>query len=174
MSLEEKPDTAQLEDVLVFLALKTREELAVLLQWVLPTNVWTIQKETPEESRYQKKHEVVPYNQRKPQLSVKKCKLQPTRKIEINWKDSNLPLCLKCVVKKGHLVIHLRTLKIYMLTKLNVVRQKFRKSKKNRSPSHNLRIEMQEDGIHIYKVMDDIRQSIKTESEFLKELDRAY
>lgn len=32
---------------------------------------------------------------------------------------------------------------------LNVVRQKFRKSKKNRSTSHNLRIEMQEDGIHI-------------------------
>lgn len=86
------------------------------------------------DTKKKQKHEVVPYNQRKPQLSVKKCKLHPTRKIEINLKDSNLPLCLKCVVKKGHLVIHLRTLKIYMLTKLNVVRQKFRKSKKIGQP----------------------------------------
>lgn len=149
MSLEEKPDTAQSEDVLVFLALKTGRRIGSFTAMSVTNKCVNNAERNTRRIQIPKKHEVVPYNQRKPQLSVKKCKLHQTRKIEINWKDSNLPLCLKCVVKKGHLVIHLRTLKIYMLTKLNVVRQKFRKSKKNRSTSHNLRIEMQEDGIHI-------------------------
>lgn len=49
-----------------------------------------IPKLTPDESRY---HKVAPYNQQK-KLSVEKCKLHPTRNIEIHFKNSNLPALL--------------------------------------------------------------------------------
>lgn len=136
MSLEEKPDTAQMEDVLFLLALKTVRRIGSFTAMNVTNKCVNNAERNTRRIQIQKKKKTRSgsLQSTKPQLSVKKCKLHPTRKIEINLKDSNLPLCLKCVVKKGHLVIHLRTLKIYMLTKLNVVRQKFRKSKKIGQP----------------------------------------
>lgn len=57
--------------------------------------------------------------------------------------------------RKGILVIHFRTFKIYMLKKNKVVKQK---SPKTLSTSSTLKMEMNKNEIDVTTAMDDIRQ----------------
>lgn len=46
-----------------------------------------------------KKHEVVPYRQRKYQLPVEKCKDHPTKDIDMFCEDCQIPVCSKCATQ---------------------------------------------------------------------------
>nr|XP_034307578.1 uncharacterized protein LOC117682993 [Crassostrea gigas] len=118
-----------------------------------------------------KNHEVVPYKQRKPKLPVEKCKFHPTRNIEILCKDCNMPICFKCVVKKGHSGHKLEDLEEIYAENFKCCQEEISKIQKIfMSTSQNLKMEVQEDRINIKKVMNDIRDSIKADSESLREL----
>ena len=47
-------------------------------------------------------HEIVLYRHRKHQLPLEKCKLHPTRNIDILCKECQIPLCSKCSTSKEH------------------------------------------------------------------------
>lgn len=60
-----------------------------------------------------KNHIVVSYNQRKHQLPVEKCKIHPSKILDIHCKECNVNLCTKCCTlhsHRGHTFIDLETI----------------------------------------------------------------
>lgn len=113
----------------------------------------------------------MPYKQRKLQLPVRKCKLHPTRNIEIYCKDCNVPLCSKCAVKKGHSGHTLEDLEELYAEKVECCRAQISKIRqKILLTSQDSKMDMEEDGIKLKRVMDNIRDSVNAEIESLKEL----
>ena len=47
-------------------------------------------------------HEIVLYRHRKHQLPVEKCKLHPTRNVDMLCRECKTPLCSKCSTTKDH------------------------------------------------------------------------
>ena len=47
-------------------------------------------------------HEVVPYKLRKRQLPVEKCKIHPTKEIDLLCGECQIPICSKCTGTKEH------------------------------------------------------------------------
>lgn len=128
-------------------------------------------KDEHQKSSETKKHELVPYKQRKLQLFVRKCKLHPTRNIEIYCKDCNVPLCSKCAVKKGHSGHTLEDLEEIYAEKVECCRAQISKIRqKILLTSQDSKMDMEEDGIKLKRVMEDIRDSVNAEIDSLKEL----
>ncbi|XP_062579528.1 protein PML-like [Saccostrea cucullata] len=118
-----------------------------------------------------KNHEVVLYQQRRQQLPVMKCKIHPTKEIDIYCKDCNIPLCSKCSTMQEHqrhCFIDLET----------IYTEKFTLCQKELSKIHNyfvpisqdLQREIREDATEIQQIMDSIRTSMKAEAESLKNM----
>ncbi|XP_062583897.1 uncharacterized protein LOC134245639 [Saccostrea cucullata] len=118
-----------------------------------------------------KNHEVVLYQQRKRQLPVEKCKIHPTKEIDILCKDCNIPLCSKCSTMQehhGHIFTDLET----------IYTEKFTLCQKEISKIHNyfvpttqdLQKEVWEDATEVKQIMDSIRTSMKAEAESLKNM----
>ena len=49
-----------------------------------------------------KNHEVVHYKQRKRQIPVEKCKIHPTKDIDLLCEECQVPLCSKCTATNEH------------------------------------------------------------------------
>ncbi|XP_062595263.1 uncharacterized protein LOC134256600 [Saccostrea cucullata] len=118
-----------------------------------------------------KNHEVVLYQQRRRQLPVKKCKIHPTKEIDIFCKECNIPLCSKCSTMQehhGHIFTDLET----------IYTEKFTHCQTELSKIHNyfiptsqdLQREVQEDATEVKQIMDSIRTSMKAEAESLKNM----
>lgn len=118
-----------------------------------------------------KKHELVHYRQRKLRVPAEKCKLHPTRQINVLCKDCSEPLCSRCTFMKEHLGHQFDDLEeklaerfVCCQTKIFNIRAYFL------STSKSLKLEVQEDCATVRKKMDDISYFKKAEAESLKNL----
>ncbi|XP_062584958.1 uncharacterized protein LOC134246587 [Saccostrea cucullata] len=118
-----------------------------------------------------KNHEVVLYQQRKRQLPVEKCKIQPTKDVDMLCAECQVPVCSKCTTEqnhRGHIFTDLET--IYA-EKIAVFQEEISKIHEYFLPtSQDLQKEIKKDSSEIKHIMDNIRTSMKTEGETLKSL----
>ncbi|XP_061167483.1 uncharacterized protein LOC133176374 [Saccostrea echinata] len=118
-----------------------------------------------------KNHEVVFYQQRKRQLPVEKCKIHPTKDIDILCKECNIPLCSKCSTMQEHWGHHFIDLETIYTDKFTLCQKEISKIHNYFLPtSQDLQREVQEDATEVKQIMDSIRTSMKTEAESLKNM----
>ncbi|XP_062596227.1 uncharacterized protein LOC134257648 [Saccostrea cucullata] len=118
-----------------------------------------------------KTHEVVLYQQRKRQLPTEKCKIHPTKDIELLCEECKIPICSKCKANqahRGHTFIDLES--IYS-EKFSHCQEEIAKIHEYFLPtSQDIQKEIKDNATEIKKIMDDIRTSMKAEAESLKSL----
>ncbi|XP_062599250.1 tripartite motif-containing protein 3-like [Saccostrea cucullata] len=118
-----------------------------------------------------KNHEVVLYQQRNRQLPVEKCKIHPTKDVEMLCEECQVPVCSKCVTQRehrGHIFIDLE--KNYA-EKFADFQEEISKIQDYFLPtSQDLQKEIKRDSSEIKHIMDNIRTRMKTEGETLKSL----
>ena len=116
-------------------------------------------------------HEIVLYRHRKHQLPVEKCKLHPTRNIDMLCRECEIPLCSKCSTMKQHKGHEFDDLEEIYTVKYALWQGEFSKIQEYFLPTtQGLKKEVEEDAIEIKKIMESIRTSMKAESESLKNL----
>ncbi|XP_078329843.1 uncharacterized protein LOC144624246 [Crassostrea virginica] len=118
-----------------------------------------------------KNHDIVLYRQRKHRLPIEKCKLHPTKNVDIFCKECNTPLCLKCFLVKEHKGHEFDDLEEIYAEKYALWQGEFSKIQKYFLPtSEGLKTDIKEDVREIKKIMESIRTSMKAEAESLKNL----
>ncbi|XP_061192382.1 tripartite motif-containing protein 2-like [Saccostrea echinata] len=116
-----------------------------------------------------KKHEVVLYQQRKGKL-VEKCKIHPTKDVDMFCEECQVPLCSKCATKihQKHTFIDLE---VTYAEKIVRCQEEMSRIHDYFLPtSHALHKKNTEEFLQIKTMMDNIRTSMKTEGESLKSL----
>lgn len=120
-----------------------------------------------------KKHELVLYRERKLHIPVERCKLHPTRQINLLCKDCSAPLCSKCTSMNEHSGHKFDDLEDKLAEKFACCQSKIFNIRTHfLSTSKRLKLEVQEDCATIKKIMDDIRDFKKAEAESLKKSGR--
>ncbi|XP_062587760.1 uncharacterized protein LOC134249421 isoform X2 [Saccostrea cucullata] len=118
-----------------------------------------------------KNHEVVIYQLRRRQLPVKKCKIHPTKEVDIYCKDCNIPLCSKCSTMQEHQRHCFIDLESIYTEKFTLCQMELHKIYNYFVPtSQDLQREVQEDATRVKQIMDSIRTSMKVEAESLKNM----
>ncbi|XP_062607254.1 tripartite motif-containing protein 2-like [Saccostrea cucullata] len=118
-----------------------------------------------------KNHEVVLYQQRKRQLPVEKCKIHPTKDIDIFCEECSVPLCSKCSTMQDHRGHQFIDLEIIHTEKFEICQRELSKIHNYFVPtSQDLQREVQEDATEVKQIMDSIRTSMKSEAESLKNM----
>nr|XP_022338788.1 uncharacterized protein LOC111134224 [Crassostrea virginica] len=116
-------------------------------------------------------HEIVLYRHRKHQLPVEKCKLHPTRNVDIFCKECKIPICSKCSTMKEHHRHEFDDLEEIYTEKYALQQGEFSKIQKYFLPStKSLKSDIEADATKIHKLMESIRTSMKAEAESLKNL----
>ncbi|XP_062583937.1 uncharacterized protein LOC134245682 [Saccostrea cucullata] len=116
-------------------------------------------------------HEVVLYQQRKRQLPVEKCKIHPTKDIDIFCEECNVPLCSKCSTMQDHRGHQFIDLEIIYTEKFEICQKELSKIHNYFVPtSQDLQREVQKDAKEVKQIMDSIRTSMKAEAESLKNM----
>ncbi|XP_062583898.1 uncharacterized protein LOC134245640 [Saccostrea cucullata] len=118
-----------------------------------------------------KNHEVVLYQQRNRQLPVEKCKIHPTKEIDILCKDCNIPVCSKCSTMQehhGHIFTDLETIYTEKFTLCQT--ELFKIHNYFVPTTQDLQKEVREDAKEVKQIMDSIRTSMKAEAESLKNM----
>ncbi|XP_078312627.1 uncharacterized protein LOC144619143 [Crassostrea virginica] len=116
-------------------------------------------------------HEIVLYRHRKQQLPVEKCKLHPTRNVDIFCKECKIPLCSKCSTMEEHQGHKFDDLEEIYAEKYALQQGEFSKIQKYFLPSaQSLKSYVEEDAIQIRKIMESIRTSMNAEAKSLKNL----
>ena len=116
-------------------------------------------------------HEIVLYRHRKHQLPVEKCKLHPTRNIDMLCRECQIPLCSKCSTMKQHKGHEFDDLEDIYAMKYALWQGEFSKIQKYLLPTtQGLKTDIEEDAIEIKTIMERIRSSMKAEAESLKNL----
>ncbi|XP_056004129.1 uncharacterized protein LOC125662447 isoform X2 [Ostrea edulis] len=115
-----------------------------------------------------KNHEVVLYQQRKRQLPVEKCKIHPTKDIDMLCEECQVPLCSKCATQKhhrGHIFIDLETVyaenMALCLGEISKIHEYFLPT------SQDLQKEIKGDSTEIKMIMDSLRTAMKVDGESL-------
>nr|XP_022312749.1 uncharacterized protein LOC111117810 [Crassostrea virginica] len=128
-------------------------------------------KDEHRKSPNNKNHDVVLYRQRKHRLPIEKCKLHPTKNVDIFCRECNTPLCLKCFLGKEHKGHEFDDLEEIYAEKYALWQGEFSKIQKIFLPtSEDLKTDIKEDVKEIKKIMESIRTSMKAEAESLKHL----
>uniref|UniRef100_K1Q8S9 Tripartite motif-containing protein 2 n=1 Tax=Magallana gigas TaxID=29159 RepID=K1Q8S9_MAGGI len=119
-----------------------------------------------------KNHEVVPYKQRKRPLPVEKCKIHPTRNIELLCEECQIPICSKCTATKEHRGHAFTDLEFVFDEKVSLkCHEEIAKIRNYFDPiSQDLKKEIAGDVTEIKKIMEDIRTSMKAEAESVKKI----
>ncbi|XP_062597972.1 protein PML-like [Saccostrea cucullata] len=118
-----------------------------------------------------KNHEVVLYQQRKRQLPVEKCKIHPTKDIDIFCEECNVPLCSKCSTMQDHRGHQFIDLEVIYTEKFEICHTELSKIHNYFVPtSQDLQREVREDATEVKQIMDSIRTSMKAEAESLKNM----
>nr|XP_022338787.1 E3 ubiquitin-protein ligase TRIM37-like [Crassostrea virginica] len=116
-------------------------------------------------------HEIVLYRHRKHQLPVEKCKLHPTRNVDIFCKECKTPICSKCSTMKEHHRHEFDDLEEIYTEKYALQQGEFSKIQKYFLPNtKSLKSDIEADATKIQKLMESIRSSMKSEAESLKNL----
>nr|XP_034305442.1 uncharacterized protein LOC105325102 [Crassostrea gigas] len=124
-----------------------------------------------QKNKKTKNHEVVPYKQRKRPLPVEKCKIHPTRHIELLCEECQIPICSKCTGTKEHRGHAFTDLELVFAEKCSLCHIEITKIRSYFEPtSQDLKKEIAGDVTEIKKIMEGIRSSIKTEAEAVKKL----
>uniref|UniRef100_K1R8T2 B box-type domain-containing protein n=1 Tax=Magallana gigas TaxID=29159 RepID=K1R8T2_MAGGI len=124
-----------------------------------------------QKNKKTKIHEVVPYKQRKRPLPVEKCKIHPTRNIELLCEECQIPICPKCATTKEHRGHVFTDLEIVFAEKCSLCHVEITKIRSYFEPtSQDLKKEIAGDVAEIKKIMEGVRTSIKTEAEAVKKL----
>ncbi|XP_078329847.1 uncharacterized protein LOC111113501 isoform X1 [Crassostrea virginica] len=128
-------------------------------------------KDEHRKSPNNKNHDIVLYRQRKHQLPIEKCKLHPTKNVDIFCRECKTPLCLKCFLGKDHKGHEFDDLEEIYAEKYALWLGEFSKIQKYFLPtSEDLKTDIKEDVTEIKKIMESIRTSMKAEAESLKNL----
>nr|XP_022336857.1 uncharacterized protein LOC111133073 [Crassostrea virginica] len=118
-----------------------------------------------------KAHEIVIYRYRKHQLPVEKCKLHPTRNVDMFCRECKTPLCSKCSTMKEHKGHEFDDLEEIYAEKYALQQGEFSKIQKYFLPTtQGLKSDIEEDATQIKKIMESIRTSMKAEAGSLKTL----
>nr|XP_022308903.1 uncharacterized protein LOC111114738 [Crassostrea virginica] len=128
-------------------------------------------KDEHRKSPNNKNHVIVLYRQRKHRLSIEKCKLHPTKNVDIFCKECKTLLCLKCFIMKEHKGHEIDDLEDIYAEKYALWQGEFSKIQKYFLPiSEGLKTDIEEDVSEIKNIMESIRTSMKAEAESLKNL----
>ncbi|XP_065938697.1 tripartite motif-containing protein 5-like [Magallana gigas] len=124
-----------------------------------------------QKNKKTKNHEVVLYKLRKRPLPVEKCKIHPTRHIELLCEECQIPICSKCTGTKEHRGHAFTDLELVFAEKCSHCQIEITKIRSYFEPtSQDLKKEIAGDVTEIKKIMEGIRTSIKTEAEAVKKL----
>ncbi|XP_062572707.1 uncharacterized protein LOC134234658 [Saccostrea cucullata] len=118
-----------------------------------------------------KNHEVVLYQQRKRQLPVEKCKIHPTKDVDMLCEVCQIPVCSKCATQRehrGHTFTDLET--IYADKYADFQEEIFKIQEYFLPTSQDIQKEIKKDSSQIKHLMDNIRTCMNTEGETLKSL----
>ncbi|XP_062571716.1 uncharacterized protein LOC134233737 isoform X1 [Saccostrea cucullata] len=118
-----------------------------------------------------KNHEVVLYQQRKRQLPVDKCKIHPTKDVDMFCEECQVPLCSKCATMGDHERHKFVDLEAVYAEKFAVCQTEISKIHEYFLPtSQDLQKDIKKNSWEIKHIIDNIRTSMKTEGETLKNL----
>ncbi|XP_048748906.2 tripartite motif-containing protein 2-like [Ostrea edulis] len=118
-----------------------------------------------------KNHEVVLYQQRKRQLPVEKCKIHPTKDIDMLCEECQLPLCSKCATQEDHRRHTFIDLETVYTDKMALCLEEISKVNEYFLPtSQDLQKEIKGDSTEIKMIMDSIRRTMKADGESLKNM----
>eukprot|EP00105_Crassostrea_gigas_P002376 XP_011414879.1 PREDICTED: tripartite motif-containing protein 3 [Crassostrea gigas] len=124
-----------------------------------------------QKNRKTMNHELVPYKQRKRQLPMQKCKIHPTKDIDLLCEECQIPLCSKCATTKEHRGHVFTDLEMVFTEKCSSCNAEITKIRSYFEPtSQDLKQEIARDVTEIKKIMEGIRKSVKAESDALKNL----
>eukprot|EP00105_Crassostrea_gigas_P013578 XP_011429931.1 PREDICTED: tripartite motif-containing protein 2 [Crassostrea gigas] len=125
-----------------------------------------------QKNKKTKNHEVVPYKQRKRPLPVEKCKIHPTRHIELLCEECQIPICSKCTATKEHRGHAFTDLEFVFDEKVSLkCHEEIAKIRNYFDPiSQDLKKEIAGDVTEIKKIMEDVRTSMKAEAKSVKKI----
>ncbi|XP_034317841.2 tripartite motif-containing protein 3-like [Magallana gigas] len=124
-----------------------------------------------QKNKKTKNHEVVPYKLRKRQLPVVKCKIHPTKEIDLLCGECQIPVCSKCTGTKEHRGHWFTNLEIVFAEKVLIYNKEIANIRSYFEPtSQDLKKEIAGDVTEIKKIMEGIRTSMKAEAESVKKL----
>ncbi|XP_065939431.1 E3 ubiquitin-protein ligase TRIM45-like [Magallana gigas] len=124
-----------------------------------------------QKNKKTKNHEVVHYKQRKRRIPVEKCKIHPTKDIELLCEECQIPICSKCTATKEHRVHVFTDLEIVFAEKVSQYQEEIDKIRNYFEPvSQDVKIEIAGDVTEIKKIMEGIRTAMKAEAESVKRM----
>ncbi|XP_065938566.1 E3 ubiquitin-protein ligase TRIM71 [Magallana gigas] len=124
-----------------------------------------------QKNKKTKNHEVVPYKLRKRQLPVVKCKIHPTKEIDLLCGECQIPICSKCTGTKEHRSHWFTNLEMVFAEKVSIYNKEIANIRSYFEPtSHDLKREIAGDVTEVKKTMEGIRTSMKAEAESVKKL----
>ena len=102
-------------------------------------------------------HEIVLYRHRKHQLPVEKCKLHPTRNVDMFCRECQIPLCSKCSTTKKHKGHEFDDLEEIYAAKYSLWQSEFSKIQKYFLPTtQRLKTDIEKDATEIKEKMESI------------------
>ena len=102
---------------------------------------------------------------------MEKCKLHPTRNVDIFCKECKIPICSKFSTRKEYKCHDFDDLKEIYTEKYALQQGEFSKIQKYFLPTtQGLKSDIEADVTKIQKLMESIRTSMQAEAEFLKNL----
>ncbi|XP_052679039.1 uncharacterized protein LOC128159861 [Crassostrea angulata] len=118
-----------------------------------------------------KDHEVVPYKQRKRQLPMQKCKIHPTKDINLLCEECKIPLCSKCGTTTKHRGHLFTDLEMVFTEKCSSCHAEITKIRSYFEPtSQDLKREIRRDVTEIKKITEGLRTSMKAQTEAVKKM----
>ncbi|XP_078311348.1 uncharacterized protein LOC144618676 [Crassostrea virginica] len=116
-------------------------------------------------------HEIALYQHRKHQLPVEKCKLHPTRNVDMLCRECEISICSKCSTMKEHKGHEFDDLEEIYAEKYALWQDEISKIQKYFLPTtYGLKTDVEKDVTEIKKIMESIRTSMKAEADSLKNL----
>nr|XP_034308319.1 uncharacterized protein LOC105323206 [Crassostrea gigas] len=124
-----------------------------------------------QKNKKTKNHEVVHYKQRKRRIPVEKCKIHPTKDIDLLCEQCQIALCSKCTATKEHRGHVFTDLEIVFAEKVSQYQEEIDKIRNYFEPvSQDVKIEIAGDVTEIKKIMEGIRTAMKAEAESVKRM----
>nr|XP_011439061.2 uncharacterized protein LOC105336452 [Crassostrea gigas] len=124
-----------------------------------------------QKNKKTKNHEVVHYKQRKRRIPVEKCKIHPSKDIDLLCEQCQIPLCSKCTATKEHRGHVFTDLEIVFAEKVSQYQEEIDKIRNYFDPvSQDVKKEIAGDVTEIKKIMEGIRTAMGAEAESVKRM----